>query len=277
MTMQLRHSRIRLTQGRIFWHEVGQGPALIFLHGSWTDSSQWLSVIERLGQDHHCCAIDLLGFGESEGDSTHYSIELESECLAEYLEALRLQPVYLICHSIGAWIGVNYALKFLDRVQGLVLLAPEGVEVPGLTKRWWKESWLMGHPPIGYWLMRSLLPVAKLFKKHKAIEENLKLRQKLLLSSTACQLLFGRRKSEIQAELLNERLSWLTLPVLLLQADRDDSEIAQLSQTYAGLLPKVQTRSLPPGSLDWPQDFPEAIAQYIREFVATCESTTPHP
>uniref|UniRef100_A0ACD5GSW6 Alpha/beta hydrolase n=1 Tax=Desertifilum tharense IPPAS B-1220 TaxID=1781255 RepID=A0ACD5GSW6_9CYAN len=251
MTIQLRHSRIRLTQGRIFWHEVGQVLVLVFLHGSWTDSSQWLPILERLGEEYHCCALDLLGFGESEAESVHYSIELETECLAEYLEALRLSEVYLIGHSIGAWIAVNFAIKYPERVRGLVLLAPEGVEAPGLTRRWWKESWLMGKPPVGYWLMRSLLPIAKLLGKSGAIEENLKLRQKLIQSPAACQLLFGRRKSEIQAEYLNERLGWLTLPILLLQADRDASEVAQLSQTYGRLIKKCNCdRSLPAAWID---------------------------
>jgi haloalkane dehalogenase len=89
----LRNSRIKLSQGQIFWHEVGQGTAIVFLHGSTDDSSQWLSVIEHLSEDYHCFAPDLLGFGESERPNVHYSIDLEVECLADLLEALRQREV----------------------------------------------------------------------------------------------------------------------------------------------------------------------------------------
>src|SRR6478672_1523022 len=100
MALPLRNSRIRLSQGQIFWREVGQGPVLVFLHGSWSDSSQWISVIERLSEDYACFAVDLLGFGESERPQVHYSIEFEVECLVEFLETLNLRQVYLIGHSL---------------------------------------------------------------------------------------------------------------------------------------------------------------------------------
>ena len=119
----LRNSRIKLSVGNIFWREVGLGPSLVFLHGSWDDGSQWLRTIEHLSPDFQCFAPDLLGFGDSERPNVHYSIDLEVECLAQYLDNLNLRQVYLIGHSVGGWVAASYAIKYPDRVQGLVLLA----------------------------------------------------------------------------------------------------------------------------------------------------------
>ena len=126
-----RNSRRQLTQGLLFWREAGEGTPIIFLHGAWNNSSQWVSVVESLSDNFHCFAPDLLGFGESENPNVHYSIDLEVECIAEFVQALRLEKVYLIGYSLGGWIAARYALKYPDKVYGLVLLAPEGVAVQG--------------------------------------------------------------------------------------------------------------------------------------------------
>ena len=126
MYSQRRNSRVKLSVGQIFWREVGQGPSLVFLHGSWEDGTQWLRTIEHLSPYYQCFAPDLLGFGGSERRKIHYSIDLEVECLAQYLDTLKLRQVYLIGHSVGGWVAASYAIKYPDRVQGLVLLAPEG-------------------------------------------------------------------------------------------------------------------------------------------------------
>jgi pimeloyl-ACP methyl ester carboxylesterase len=269
MNLPLRNSRIRLPLGQVFWREVGQGPILVFLHGSWSDGSQWLSVIDKLSQDYHCFAPDLLGFGDSERPNHHYSIQLEVDCLLQYLEALHIPEVYLIGHSLGGWIAASYALKYLNQVRGLVLLAPEGVqlEAQGGSLRW--TRWLVGRPPLAYGLLRSLLPIARIFGAHKPIEQALWQRQQLKRSPTACQLLFQRRGSEIQAELLPERLEWLKVPTLILQGRNDSYSAIASSQTFADKTPEAQLQMIDHGGNDLPEALPELVAQYIDDFVRT--------
>lgn len=271
MNLTLRNSRIKLPLGQIFWREVGQGPTLVFLHGSWRDSSQWLPVIEHLGQNYHCFALDLLGFGDSEKPKLHYSIQLEVECLLKYLEALHLGPVYLIGHSLGGWVAASYALNNQEQVQGLVLLAPEGIQAEGQGNSWRWERWLVGRPPIAYTILRSLLPLARLFGRHKGIEQTLKQRQQLLKSSTACKLLFQRRRSEIQAELLHERLNELRVPTLILQGKKDTPEAIARSQAYGNQAPKTHLRLIDFGGEDLSEALPDLVAGYIDDFVRSQE------
>ena len=268
MTLPLRNSRFKLSQGQIFWREIGQGEALVFLHGSWQDSSHWVPVIERLGAEYHCFAPDLLGFGESERPNVHYSIELQVETLAEFLENLRLKQVYLVGHSLGAWIAASYALKYADQVRGLVLLAPEGIQVEKLSRRWFWARLLLARPPLLFWLLRSLRPVAKALKFEQRIERALQRRQQMSMAPIACQLLFRRRWAEIKAELLQERLGWLKLPILVLQSEQDPYAAKLLSQTYAELMTEANWQIVPQGGNDLPLTAPEAVAQQIRDFVA---------
>nr|WP_290228392.1 alpha/beta hydrolase [Trichocoleus desertorum] len=268
MSLPLRNSRLKLSQGQIFWREIGQGDALVFLHGSWSDSSQWVPVLEQLGTEYHCFAPDLLGVGESERPNVHYSIELQVETLAEYLESLRLRQVYLIGHSLGAWVAASYALKYLDQVRGLVLLAPEGIQVQKVGRRWWWAKLLIARPPLLFWLLRSLQPFAPLLGLQKRVGRTLQWRKQLLQSPVACRLLFQRRRAEIQAEQLQGRLDWLKVPVTVLQSEQDAFAAKLLSQTYAELTPTANWRIVPQGGEELPLTAPAAVAQEIREFVS---------
>ena len=264
MALPLRNARIRLPQGQIFWREVGQGCPIVFLHGSWEDSGQWLPVIEQLSAEYHCLAPDLLGFGESEQPNVHYAVDLEVACLAEHLDALRLRQVYLIGHSLGGWVAASYALKYLDRVEGLVLIAPEGVEVEGLRWRWWKAR-LLKLPVVG-WVLRSLHSLRKALKLRNP-DQLLQQRRQLLDFPIACKLLFQRRRAEIRAEQLQEQLKWLKVPVLVLQGEQDTPAARLLNQTYAQLAPDAKLQQLPSTSSQLLETQPDAVAQAIRGFV----------
>ena len=267
MALPLRNSRIRLSQGQIFWREVGQGPVLVFLHGSWSDSSQWISVIERLSEDYACFAVDLLGFGESERPQVHYSIEFEVECLAEFLETLNLRQVYLIGHSLGGWVAASYALKYLDQVQGVMLLSPEGISAENLKQQGGWISWLGGRVPRVFKWLRSLLPVAKYLGQAERLKGAIAYWEKMQQYGTTCQLLFQRRQAEIQAELLAEKLEWLKVPVMILQGGQDTAAAVSQSRAYADLIPEAKLHTISRGGHDLPQELPDEVAVCIREFV----------
>jgi len=262
----LRNSRVKLSVGHIFWREVGLGPSLVFLHGSWEDGSQWLRTIEHLSPDFQCFAPDLLGFGESERPNVHYSIDLEVECLAQYLDTLNLRQVYLIGDSLGGWVAASYAIKYPDRVQGLVLLAPEGVKVGHRRARWQTARWLIGQPPLAFWFLRSIYPIAKLLGYQNKIDGLFKFRQQLMQSPIAMQLLFRRRRAEITAELVDDNLALLKVPVLVLQGSEDTIAASSLCQSYAALIPNAELQFVSPGESNLPQEVPDLVAKYIRDF-----------
>lgn len=115
MNILFRNSRRKLSQGVLFWREVATGIPAIFLHGAWNDGSEWVSVMELLANDIHCFTPDLLGFGESAHPNVHHTIDLQVECLADFIEALKLEKVYLVGNSLGGWIAASYTLKYPEK------------------------------------------------------------------------------------------------------------------------------------------------------------------
>lgn len=262
------HFRIQVSQGQMFWREVGDGPVVIFLHGSWTDSSQWVPLMQHLSLDHHCFAPDILGAGESRSlTKIHPSIHLEVECLAEYIQTLKIKELCLVGNGLGAWIATHYALKYPESVKGLVVIAPEGITFQNYKKEWgWMRQLASSFSPLLVFL-KLIYPLAFLFGQGKKFKAWFRDRQIMLEWPVASQLLYRRRWAEIQEEMLNQPLEWLNLPTLVLQGDEDTPTALNQSKTYAEIAPKAQYQKIEGGKPNLPLQMPEVIAQYIREFI----------
>ncbi|KYC36204.1 alpha/beta hydrolase [Scytonema hofmannii PCC 7110] len=267
MDSLFRNSRRKLSQGLLFWREVGAGTPVIFLHGSWNDSSQWVSLMELLSQNFHCFALDLFGFGESEHPNIHHSIDLHVECLAEFLQALKLERVYLVGHSLGSWIAASYSLKYPEQVYGLVLISPEGIAIEGQQKRLRKMRRIFKFPPTLFQILRVLRPIAKIFGWDEQIERDWKLRQAMLGYPTACELLFQRQEPEIKAELLQDRLSSILAPVLILEGGKDSKEFLDMSRAYAQYLSQAELKAIAHGAHNLPESCAAVVAGDIRDFL----------
>lgn len=267
MDSLFRNSRRKLSQGLLFWREVGAGTPVVFLHGSWNDSSQWVSLMELLSQNFHCFAPDLFGFGESERPNIHHSIDLHVECLAEFLQALKLERVYLVGHSLGSWIAASYSLKYPEQVYGLVLISPEGTAIEGQQKRLQRMQRIVKFPPTLFQILRVLRPITKIFGWDKQIERDWKLRQAMLNYPTACELLFQRQQPEIKAELLQDRLSSILAPVLILEGGKDSKEALDMSRAYAQYISQAELKAIAHGANDLPESCAGVVAGDIRDFI----------
>lgn len=267
MPLPVRNARIKLSQGRIFWREVGQGSPIVFLHGSWKDSSQWLPVVQELSHKYHCFAPDLLGFGESEPVKVHCSIALQVECLQEYLDSLNLSQIYLVGHSLGAWVAASYALKHLEQVRGLVLLSPEGVATEYWQKNWQQQYWQQRGRSIAAWFVRSLSSLVNQLPWDLPLQRWLQKRAPTLSTDATAKLLFQRRRAEIESEFLQDRLNSLDVPVLVLCGDRDQPQTGEISRTYASLCPQGQLNILPETDGARAETLPDRVVEEIRQFL----------
>ncbi len=267
MPLPVRNSRIKLSQGLIFWREVGQGSAIVFLHGAWKDSSQWLPVMQQLSNQCHCFAPDLLGFGESDPVKVHYSIALQVECVQEYLNSLNLSQIYLVGHSLGAWVAASYALENLEQVSGLVLLSPSGVVTESWYKNWQQQHWKQLLIAFASSVVRSLDSLLRLSPWNLPRQSWLKkfaLRQP---PDATAKILFQRRRAEIEAEFLQDRLNFLQVPVLVLCGDRDRPQTLETSRTYAGLCPQAQLKMIPEADASLAETLPDRVVEEIRQFL----------
>jgi len=230
-----RTSRIKLSAGKIFWREAGDDrlPVVIFLHGSWYDITQWENSIGILSKNFHCLAIDLLGFGNSTAIQTPNSIEMEVDCLHEFLTAIKLHPVYLVGHSLGAWIAVSYTLKYPDLVRGVVAISPEGFSWADWNQYNQLTKWLLTYPWLLSLWLNGLKVIVAVSDGASSLAKSQAYWNYFTKFPTTCQLIFQRSNQEIRRELVADRLSQFRVPLLVLQSDSDLGSIVKQSQLYA--------------------------------------------
>jgi pimeloyl-ACP methyl ester carboxylesterase len=244
--MHDRSSRIKLSAGQVFWREAGEShrPVLVFLHGSWHDSSQWQKIVEPLSKNFHCFAIDLLGFGNSTAIETPTSIETEVNCLDEFLHALKLRPVYLIGHSLGAWIAVSYTLKYPDLVQGVVAISPEGLSLTSLQQYSRSTKWLLAYPWLFKLWLKGLTVITSVSDGAYPLVKSQTYWSFFQKFPITCNLFFQRSRKEIYNELVVDRLSQFRTSFLVLQSDLADRSTIDQSQAYAKAVRKSEYRSI---------------------------------
>lgn len=111
------------------YYEGGQGPTLLMLHGFAANKDVWLKQMEQLSPNFHVIAPDLPGWGESTRvDNASYNIDAQASRLQAFVQALNLQKVVLIGHSMGGAIAGVFAAEHPEHVAELVLIDPFGLK-----------------------------------------------------------------------------------------------------------------------------------------------------
>ena len=111
----------------------GKGPPLLYLHGA-NGASAWLPFMEQLAQRFDVIVPEHPGFGGSDmpdwldnvGDLAYFYLDM--------IDELGLDDVHLVGSSLGGWIAAELAVRSSARLKTLVLSAPAGIHVKGVSK-----------------------------------------------------------------------------------------------------------------------------------------------
>jgi pimeloyl-ACP methyl ester carboxylesterase len=107
----------------------GRGRPLLYLHGM-GGGGRWESYHMALGNDSLTHAPILPGWPEGTPPAGIASVRDYAQLMAGFLDALELERVILVGHSIGGWIAQYLAVEHPHRVSRLVLVDALGVAAP---------------------------------------------------------------------------------------------------------------------------------------------------
>jgi pimeloyl-ACP methyl ester carboxylesterase len=105
----------------------GSGEPVVLIHGLSGSSRWWWRNIPDLAREFTVYLVDLPGFGEMRDERDGFSLSGAAEWLAAWMNELGIQPVHIIAHSLGGYIGVKLAIQHPELVDRLILVAPAGV------------------------------------------------------------------------------------------------------------------------------------------------------
>lgn len=116
--------------GRLLRHRItrGVGDAVVFVHGFGGSLESWQENFAALAATGRTvAALDLPGHGESSLDVGSGSLEELADAVLGYLDALGLDHVHLVGHSMGAAVCLVLADRVPQRVRSLTLIGPAGI------------------------------------------------------------------------------------------------------------------------------------------------------
>ena len=116
---------------QLYYEDMGDGPTLLFIHGWTMNTDFWERQVADLArQGHRCVAYDQRGCGRSSPAMRGYDLDGLADDLAAVIDALGLDRVTLVAHSMGAVEVARYLSRHgAARIAGTILVASTA---PGL-------------------------------------------------------------------------------------------------------------------------------------------------
>ncbi|KAB8187723.1 alpha/beta fold hydrolase [Microbispora catharanthi] len=115
-------------QGVLRYHEAGQGPPLLLLHGSGPGVTGWRNYrgnLATFAEHFRCLVLEFPGFGVSDPTGQH-PMAAANGAVIRFLDGLGLQQVDVIGNSMGGIVGTQVALAHPDRIRRLVTIGGMG-------------------------------------------------------------------------------------------------------------------------------------------------------
>jgi 3-oxoadipate enol-lactonase len=114
---------VRVADGaELAWDAAGDGPVVLLVHGIGSSRRTWDGLLDPLvGSGHRVVRLDLRGFGDSVSPPGRFVMDHFVGDLVAFVDALKLDAVHLVGHSLGGMIAQLYALDHPGRVRSLAL------------------------------------------------------------------------------------------------------------------------------------------------------------
>lgn len=117
--------------GVLRYHEAGDGPPLLLLHGSGPGVTGWRNfrgVLPVFAERFRCLILEFPGFGVSDDFGGHPMVTAFG-AVGTFVEALGLDAVDIVGNSMGGGVGINYAITNPDKVGRLVTIGGIGTNL----------------------------------------------------------------------------------------------------------------------------------------------------
>ena len=117
---------IDLADARIHYLDIGEGPAIVLVHGLGGQLRNFTYALAgQLAAHHRLLIIDRPGSGYSTWTGpTDWSLRAQARVVSQFIEALGLDRPLLVGHSLGGAVSLALAIEHPEAVSGLALLAP---------------------------------------------------------------------------------------------------------------------------------------------------------
>lgn len=264
-----------------YYEEQGDGPPIVFVHGSGWDHRQWTPQLDGLADDYETIAYDVRGHGETGGsDREEVTFRVLADDLAELVEALELEDPTLVGLSMGGRIAHVCAATHPDLPGSLVTYeAPYRNEPLSLSA----PVKVLRSVYLGVYRFLGPLRAYYLFRWYRTRFGE----QDGVIAGTEPIPGLGMTKREYIQDAISrvnrhEQLkisrsfgneiddpSTIAVPTLVLTGDRPDSINLEDAEQLAAEIPDARKETIPDaghaGNIDNPEVFNEALGKFLAD------------
>ncbi|MEV7005143.1 alpha/beta fold hydrolase [Streptosporangium sp. NPDC051022] len=119
---------VETADGPLHYHEVGDGPPVLFLHGSGPGVTGWRNFGENLrsfADRYRCLVLDFPGYGLSH-DTPGHPGDASLASVTAFLDALGIERAHVVGNSLGGIVAAQFAIAAPERVDRLVTVGGVG-------------------------------------------------------------------------------------------------------------------------------------------------------
>ena len=282
------HSKIELIQRvpyqittvsnhRMAYLDVGQGPPLILIHGFGGSMWNWEHQYSVLARTHRVIIPDLIGSGLSDKPKEVYTPERFVEFFLQFMDSLNIPQATLVGNSMGAGLAMAMALDYPERVTRLVLISGFPAQVEKNIASPHYQRFLSHRPPL--WLAK----LGNWMAGRRTTEHILKeiIYNSALISPTVIDRSFhNRQRGDFLAPLYSlmdniqswegqygNRLQKISHQVLLLWGDHDRVFPLEVGERVKDQLPHVEWHVIPEAGHLAQWEEPTLVNQFILSFL----------
>ncbi len=244
-------------------------PVLLLLHGFGSSLQTWDIWSSKLEEHYRVIRLDLPGFGLTGPSPVHdYSEQNDVSTLSHFVDKLGLSSFSLMGHSMGGKMAWGLAALMPERVEALVLMAPDGYpQIKDIGKKPYEMPAIMG-------VMKFCLPkilvrksIEPAFFDASVLSESLVDRYYDMLRAPGVRAaILDRANQTIYTDPV-PRLKKITAPTLLIWGEADQMIPSSNAKSYSEVLSKSQTVLLPRLGHLLQEEQPEKALEKVVEFL----------
>lgn len=256
----------------LYYEELGEGPALVLIHGGYMDRRMWDDQFAIFAVHFHVIRYDIRGFGESPLPPVPYT---DREDLYQLLAHLHIGRATLLGLSLGGTIAVECTLEHPNMVNSLILV---GTPVPGyplqqlLTQDELQATRQRQAPFTAAVRERDVSGMVEALMAHPTLVPPLSCpeareRVRRNLSAYSFTWVLNNVEQEPITPPAHERLAEVTVPTLLVLGADDDIILHRSADIFEREIPAVQrvsisgTHHMP--NMEKPDQFNQIILHFL--------------
>lgn len=251
----------------IRYHQSGQGPHLVLVHGLGANLICWRWIVKHFTASFTVTALDLPGYGQSSKQpGVGYGLDDQAERLEKILSALGISHSYLVGNSMGGNIVMWFSLRFPEKAKALCVIAP--ASSPQLVPLNFENfSWLA--KPASHFLNKMAVKMIH----HRTVSrrnlvDDLRLDETLAIYKRQDEAvrIFLKGTSLIRDPRLSQSLHKITTPLLILWGSKDRLVNRRVIDALEAALPQAESYVHIGGGHHLQEDEPEWVAEKITSF-----------